>query len=486
MAVNVKKTTLVSGVKEGSKDCLFLAEQVRASSAEAVAYRMKVESDRRFMEKGGPGKKKSTPQKTTCCTLALERGGVDGFVKHLSETLKKASLCGGTVPSSSQPPMQDQWPKSRMEKLLGMPMKERADAVLISMNNERLYKSGSESGCQCKSCFNDVDVQALIPQSTPRPLSPPTDDTSEENSKSLFYLASVPVVREEPLFMTSSFAMIFITFLSMLSFLPGYFLGVSCPAAYVGVAHSLFNFHIEAMGLWSFNFIHHGAPKFWIIVPPAFVRQVDDLLAREGFGGMHKFCSNWLLHKCFFILPQLLRANRIPYSIVIQREGEGIIILPNAGHCGANLGVNLAEACNIATKEWLPYGCVSSACTCMGPMVHSDLTTLLMKEKWTELLEAYRRDDVCNFMVDDLYFQQSILHPACRAVSGAGSLAGSGYGSVSAAHRKRMRVQQQQVNTSSCPVPGCDFLLHLDKKKVCLQHFKVFTTTAIKPMIVME
>ncbi|KAJ1525535.1 hypothetical protein ONE63_010340 [Megalurothrips usitatus] len=94
---------------------------------------------------------------------------------------------------------------------------------------------------------------------------------------------------------------------------------------------------------------------------------------------------------------------------VIQREGEGIIILPNAGHCGANLGVNLAEACNIATKEWLPYGCVSSACTCMGPMVHSDLTTLLMKEKWTELLEAYRRDDVCNFMVDDLYFQQSIL-----------------------------------------------------------------------------
>lgn len=50
---------------------------------------------------------------------------------------------------------------------------------------------------------------------------------------------------------------------------------------------------------------------------------------------------------------------------VIQKEGEGIVVLPNAAHTGGNLGTNLAEACNFGTKSWIPYGCVYPICSCM-------------------------------------------------------------------------------------------------------------------------
>lgn len=37
---------------------------------------------------------------------------------------------------------------------------------------------------------------------------------------------------------------------------------------------------------------------------------------------------------------------------VIQKEGEGVVVLPNAAHTGFNFGLNVAEACNIGTKRF--------------------------------------------------------------------------------------------------------------------------------------
>ena len=57
-------------------------------------------------------------------------------------------------------------------------------------------------------------------------------------------------------------------------------------------------------------------------------------------------------HKRFFVFPQLLTLEEIPFSTIKQGPGEYVFTFPGALHMVSNEGFNVAEAMNFVTKAW--------------------------------------------------------------------------------------------------------------------------------------
>lgn len=55
------------------------------------------------------------------------------------------------------------------------------------------------------------------------------------------------------------------------------------------------------------------------------------------------------------ISPQYLNSNGVPVYRTVQKEGEFVITLPGAYHAGFSLGLNIAEANNLACESWLDH-----------------------------------------------------------------------------------------------------------------------------------
>lgn len=66
--------------------------------------------------------------------------------------------------------------------------------------------------------------------------------------------------------------------------------GVNTPYLYFGMWRATFAWHVEDMDLFSINYIHFGAPKFWYAVPQARAGQLE-----TSMKGMFAtdFADNW-------------------------------------------------------------------------------------------------------------------------------------------------------------------------------------------------
>jgi hypothetical protein len=141
-----------------------------------------------------------------------------------------------------------------------------------------------------------------------------------------------------------------------------------------------FAWHVEDMDLFSINYIHFGAPKFWYAMPQGRASNLEQtfrgtscrrtlcqlLMFFEGYFPQDASdCPQFLRHKSFFASPSILSQSNCRPNTVVQHAGEFIITYPRGYHAGFNLGLNCAESVNFALESWLDLGRKAKACECV-------------------------------------------------------------------------------------------------------------------------
>lgn len=162
--------------------------------------------------------------------------------------------------------------------------------------------------------------------------------------------------------------------------------GVTTVYLYFGMYKTTFPWHAEDMDLYSINFLHFGAPKYWFAISSEhadrFERYMHQVFSAQE--GQKELCKAFLRHKTFIVTPELLRAAKIPYATMIQRPNEFIITFPRGYHMGFNTGYNLAESTNFATQRWVDYGKDAVQCHCTPDSVHIDMAPFMQKYRADE------------------------------------------------------------------------------------------------------
>jgi len=154
--------------------------------------------------------------------------------------------------------------------------------------------------------------------------------------------------------------------------------GVNSPYLYFGMWKATFSWHVEDMDLHSINYIHHGQPKTWYVVPPKY-GYLMERAARKLFPNVASWCSNFMRHKTCLISPQLLDQMGVPYQRVVQEERNAIIVFPYAYHSGFNHGFNIAESTNFALPRWIEYGKRARQCDCSRSRVTFSMDTFVKR-----------------------------------------------------------------------------------------------------------
>ncbi|GAA5978643.1 hypothetical protein JCM5350_002464 [Sporobolomyces pararoseus] len=162
--------------------------------------------------------------------------------------------------------------------------------------------------------------------------------------------------------------------------------GVVSPYLYFGMWRATFAWHVEDADLYSINYIHFGAPKFWYSVPQEQAAKFERVM--EGFFPTDRAkCSQFLRHKAFLASPRVLSNNGITLNRCAQLPGEFILTYPKGYHSGFNLGYNCAESINFATERWLPLGKVAKSCHCIDDSVSIDVNIWLREAAKAEALD---------------------------------------------------------------------------------------------------
>ncbi|KAI6017850.1 JmjC domain, hydroxylase-domain-containing protein [Pisolithus marmoratus] len=152
--------------------------------------------------------------------------------------------------------------------------------------------------------------------------------------------------------------------------------GVNTPYLYFGMWRATFAWHVEDMDLFSINYIHFGAPKFWYAVPQGRATALESTM-KGYFPQDTSQCPQFLRHKSFLASPTLLAQSSCRPNFLVQREREFVITYPRGYHAGFNLGFNCAESVNFALESWLELGRKAQVCRCVTDSVRIDVDQLL-------------------------------------------------------------------------------------------------------------
>ncbi|KAJ7159925.1 JmjC domain, hydroxylase-domain-containing protein [Mycena crocata] len=163
--------------------------------------------------------------------------------------------------------------------------------------------------------------------------------------------------------------------------------GVNTPYLYFGMWRATFAWHVEDMDLFSINYIHFGAPKFWYAVPQGRAGALEDTM-RGYFPKDTSTCPQFLRHKSFLASPTLLAQSAVRPNHLVQHAGEFVITYPRGYHAGFNLGLNCAESVNFALDSWLDEGRKAAVCKCVEDSVRIDVDQLLEDRRIDALEET--------------------------------------------------------------------------------------------------
>ncbi|KAF9651005.1 JmjC-domain-containing protein [Thelephora ganbajun] len=168
--------------------------------------------------------------------------------------------------------------------------------------------------------------------------------------------------------------------------------GVNTPYLYFGMWRATFAWHVEDMDLFSINYIHFGAPKFWYAVPQGRASALEQTF-RNYFPKDASSCAQFLRHKSFFASPSVLSQSSCRPNTLVQRAGEFVITYPRGYHAGFNLGLNCAESVNFALESWIELGRKAKACDCVDFSVRIDVDQLLLDRERERLEQSQATQD---------------------------------------------------------------------------------------------
>ena len=134
--------------------------------------------------------------------------------------------------------------------------------------------------------------------------------------------------------------------------------GILSPWLYMGMCFSSFCWHNEDHFLYSINYLWEGDPKQWYGVSGD---KADDFEAalREYAPQLFELQPDVLFQLVTMIAPSRLRDKGIFVCRARQCAGEFMVTFPRAYHGGFNTGYNVAESCNFALPDWIPWGLMS-------------------------------------------------------------------------------------------------------------------------------
>jgi hypothetical protein len=149
--------------------------------------------------------------------------------------------------------------------------------------------------------------------------------------------------------------------------------GVHTPSLYFSgpAPGAPFEMHCEDHWLYSFNYLHRGAPKYWVIVAPHERKHLEKCLWNYlstlwGSGWDRPRCSQFVRHLGVWVSLGALKSWDIDFEIVRQLPGELMVTAPEAYHQGWSGGANVAEAINYgdgsSARRALAYKACSAAC----------------------------------------------------------------------------------------------------------------------------
>lgn len=95
--------------------------------------------------------------------------------------------------------------------------------------------------------------------------------------------------------------------------------GIHTPYLYAGSPLSSFAIHLEDGDLFSINYLHHGMPKIWYLIPKSEESKLEKLMAENVEYAFVK-CNLYIRHKNAMIL---LETYEINFARVVQYPGEG-------------------------------------------------------------------------------------------------------------------------------------------------------------------
>ncbi|KAF9554238.1 hypothetical protein CPC08DRAFT_696904 [Agrocybe pediades] len=162
--------------------------------------------------------------------------------------------------------------------------------------------------------------------------------------------------------------------------------GVNTPYLYFGMWRATFAWHVEDMDLFSINYIHFGAPKFWYAIPQGRAGSLETTM-RSFFPKDTSQCPQFLRHKSFLASPSILANGSCRPNYLVQHAGEFVITYPRGYHAGFNLGMNCAESVNFALDSWLEIGRRAKVCECISDSVRIDVDQLLKERELEQLAD---------------------------------------------------------------------------------------------------
>ncbi len=124
--------------------------------------------------------------------------------------------------------------------------------------------------------------------------------------------------------------------------------GIHTPYLYVAGTDgpTPFALHVEDSHLYSLNYLHAGAPKFWVVIHPHDAERLEKRLLDQHYAKPSDPCSQFVRHMSAWVPVALLDLWDLRYTTVEQRPGDLVVTAPGAYHQGWNGGWNVAEAVN--------------------------------------------------------------------------------------------------------------------------------------------